>query len=304
MAAAEIEIDVDLVRALLEAQHPDLADGPLRVAAEGWDNVMVRLGDDLAVRLPRREPAAPLVVHEQESLPWLAARLPVPVPAPVRVGVPSTDPAYPWHWSVVPWFAGHRAADVPRPRRQRLAAPLAAFLDALHAPALDAPVNPVRGVPLTTRDEAVRRRLADPRVGSAARLAAVWEDALAAPLHDGPAVWVHGDPHPGNVVVGDDDGLAAVVDFGDVTSGDPATDLATAWLTFDDAGRAEFRRALAHRYPADDPVWVRARGWAVAMASAMVVDSSAEHAWLPPLGVESLDQVLADASAEDAASRH
>ncbi|MEG3615212.1 aminoglycoside phosphotransferase family protein [Isoptericola haloaureus] len=294
MVAAEVEIDVALVRALLAAQHPDLADRPLRVAAEGWDNVLVLLGDDLAVRLPRREAAAPLIEHEQQVLPRLVERLPVPVPAPVRRGSPSTDPPYPWSWSVVPWFAGHRAAAVPRWRRRRLAGPLAAFLEALHRPAEDAPVNPVRGVPLTTRDEAVRRRLADPRVRQADRLERVWQAALAAPVHDGHALWLHGDPHPGNLVVDDDAGLAAVVDFGDVTAGDPATDLATAWLTFDTAGREAFRAGLAHRYPAGDPVWVRARGWAVAMATAMVVDSSAEHDWLPPLGAAALTQVLAD----------
>ena len=46
---AEIDISPELVRGLLHAQHPDLADRPLHVAANGWDNVTLRLGDDLAV---------------------------------------------------------------------------------------------------------------------------------------------------------------------------------------------------------------------------------------------------------------
>ena len=43
--AAEVDVDVPLVAALLRDQHPDLADLPMAVAANGWDNVVVRLGD-------------------------------------------------------------------------------------------------------------------------------------------------------------------------------------------------------------------------------------------------------------------
>src|SRR5262249_44638323 len=77
-----------LVRALLEDQHADLARLPLVEVASGWDNCLFRLGEDLAVRLPRRAIAAPLIKHEQRWLPELAARLPLPVPVPVRVGRP------------------------------------------------------------------------------------------------------------------------------------------------------------------------------------------------------------------------
>jgi aminoglycoside phosphotransferase (APT) family kinase protein len=294
MADAEVEIDVELVRALLAEQHPDLAGLPLRVAAQGWDNVMARLGGDLAVRLPRRQVAAELVEKEQRWLPGLAPRLPVTVPVPVRVGRPSSALGYPWSWSVVPWVPGTRASDVPVARRAATAVPLADFLLALHRPApAGHPVNPVRGVPLGPRDEVVRARLASGVVPDEARALAVWERAVAAPAWDGPPLWVHGDPHPGNLVVTDDGTLAAVVDLGDLTAGDPATDLAAAWLVLDAPARAVFRGHLAERYPADDPVWVRARGWALSMASSMLT-SGPEHAWLLALGAESLERVLAD----------
>ena len=51
---AEIGIDEALVRALLREQHADLADLALIDVGEGWDNKLFRLGDELAVRLPRR----------------------------------------------------------------------------------------------------------------------------------------------------------------------------------------------------------------------------------------------------------
>ena len=51
---AEVTIEPWLVRALLQEQHPDLAQLALIDFGEGWDNKLFRLGDALAVRLPRR----------------------------------------------------------------------------------------------------------------------------------------------------------------------------------------------------------------------------------------------------------
>lgn len=279
MPAADIPVDAALARDLLCAQHPDLADLPLRTAAEGWDNVVLRLGGHLAVRLPRRRSAARLVQHEQAVLPGIAARVPVPVPAPVRVGLPSAR--FPFPWSVVPWFAGTTAAEGGGDELA-LADALGAFVVALHIPAVDPPANPVRGVPLADRAEAVADRLA--LLPDAAALRSVWQDALAAPPWSGPPLWLHGDLHPANLIVREGR-LAAVVDFGDVTAGDPATDLATAWLSLRPAARARFRSAV----PADDATWRRARGWALGMASALVVDGTRPTA---AVGRAALGEVL------------
>src|SRR5262245_12741960 len=109
--AAEVAIDAALVRALLTEQHEDLAGLPLVDVAEGWDNRLFRLGDDLAVRLPRRAASAALIEHEQRWLPELASRLSLPVPVPLRVGRPSGG--FPWSWSVVPWLSGESAWTAP-----------------------------------------------------------------------------------------------------------------------------------------------------------------------------------------------
>lgn len=254
--AADLDITVADVERLLRAQHPELL-GPLERVAHGWDNDVFHLGDHLAVRLPRREPAAQLVEHEQRWLPELAPRLPVRIPVPVAVGRP--DEHYPWAWSVVPWFDGRRGLDVDPRERDALAVALAAVLRALHAPAPpDAPYNPYRGVPMRERDEVVRDRLA-----GAPELLPAWEAGLAAAPWAGPPLWLHGDLHPGNVVVRDGE-LAALIDFGDLCAGDPASDLSVAWLAFTATGRSAFRAALADRY--DDADWTRARGWAAALA--------------------------------------
>ncbi|MGN6407992.1 MAG: aminoglycoside phosphotransferase family protein [Curtobacterium sp.] len=266
--AAEVDVDVPLVAALLRDQHPDLAGLPLEVVASGWDNVVVRLGDLLAVRLPRRAAAAALIEHEQRWLPEIAHRVAaiVPVPDPVRTGRPALG--YPWSWSVVRWLPGEPAGE--RPGGVRVAEALAAFVELLHVPApADAPVNPVRAVPLATRSDSVLTRLETADVPRARELAAVWRAAAALPAYAGPPVWVHGDLHPFNVLLdtAPDGGtrLSAVVDFGDVTAGDPAVDLATAWLTLDREARRTFRAHLT----ADDETWERARAWAVSIGSAL-----------------------------------
>ncbi len=149
---------------------------------------------------------------------------------------------------------------------------LAAFvaeLSATPAPA-DAPANAFRGVPLAHRDETVRARLASGRIPDAPGLLRVWERALAASEWTGPSVWLHGDLHPANLLLAPSGSLTAVIDFGDITAGDPATDLATAWLTFDARSRRTFRAELEARRGVDEATWDRARGWALVIATAVV----------------------------------
>ena len=291
--AAEIRIDEALVRALLRDQAPGWAEHPLVLAAEGWDNAIWRLGDDLAVRLPRRTAAADLIRHEQEHLPAIAVRLAaegIRVPAPLFCGAPG--PRFGWAWSVVPWFEGDSALAQPRAERSTWAARLAAGLRALHRPATEGfPVNPVRGVPLASRDPDMRAVAAvlsrrDPGLGDA--LLTLWTAGVNAPAHTGPALWLHGDLHAGNIIVQAGD-LGAVVDFGDTTAGDPAYDLGAAWIVFDPVGRAAFRAGLAGAY--DDATWIRARGWAAAMAMILLTRSD-DRPDMATLGAETAEQLV------------
>lgn len=90
---------------------------------------------------------------------------------------------------------------------------------------------------------------------------AVWDDAVAAPDWTGPALWLHGDLHPANVLTADST-ICGVIDFGDF-AGDPAGDLAAAWNLLPDGAADRFYDASP-----DTATLRRARGWGYAAPSA------------------------------------
>jgi aminoglycoside phosphotransferase (APT) family kinase protein len=289
-----VSIDATLVRALLAAQHPDLAHLPLTAVGGGWDNRLFRLGDHLAVRLPCRPESAPLVEHERRWLPALGPLLPLPVPVPVRAGRPGLE--YPWSWSVVPWFDGESLLNAPVQDEQAVARAIAGFILALHQAAPEeAPPNPWRGVPLSARTAILYGHLE--QLGGAVDRTAVlraWHTALGASPWPRAPVWIHGDLHPGNLIVRDGH-VAAVVDFGDLTAGDPATDLSLAWMLPSTFRRAFLAAVAAAHGDLDHAVWTRARGWALALGVAYMAASPPGDA-LIALGRTTLEAVLADAS--------
>ncbi len=256
---AEIPISVELARGLLARQHPDLADLTITLLAEGWDNAVFRLGGELTLRLPRRAVGADLIRHEQRWLPLLKGRLPLAIPAPVRIGI--AQDGYPWPWSVTPWFGGE-TADLALPNDDQ-GQVLGDFFRALHKPAPDdAPRNQGRGVPLTSRLPAYAARiknLADKGVALDPAVLDIWADALAAP-NDAAPTWIQGDPHPRNVIVRDGC-LAAVIDWGDVGQGDRASDLAAVWMVLPSARARQL--AMESCGEVTEATWRRARGWAV-----------------------------------------
>jgi aminoglycoside phosphotransferase (APT) family kinase protein len=282
-------VDEDLARRLLRAQHPDLADLPLTWVGTGWDNAMWRLGEHLVLRFPVRDASALLVEHEQVWLPVLAPTLPVEVPVPVRNGV--AGEGYPWPWSVVPWFEATTAAATPPASHGAWAEQLADFFVALHVPAPDdAPDNPVRGDDIAVRREPLRDRLAQLALPDSERIAARFDELASAPRWTGAPVWVHGDPHPANLL--EHDGvLRAVIDFGDVTSGDPACDLATAWMTFDAPARARFRARIDAACGWDDAMWRRAQAWTLHLSVVMQMHP-VEYPHLAAVGRHGIEQAL------------
>jgi aminoglycoside phosphotransferase (APT) family kinase protein len=257
--AAEIEVDEHQARQLLAAQHPDLAGLRIVAIASGWDNCMLRLGDNMALRFPRRKLAAQLMRHEQRWLPLLKERLPLEIPAPIRIGIAQFQ--YPWDWSVTPWIDGETADLSPPDSSQGDV--LAAFFEALHKPAPpDAPYNPYRGVPLSERAESFADRVGRLEGRTSvldARVHALWSDALEAE-NDARPTWIHGDLHPRNVLV-ERGRLTGIIDWGDMAGGDRAADLAAVWMLLPQLESR--KRAMQGCRSVSAATWRRAKGWAL-----------------------------------------
>ncbi len=288
---AEVSLTVDWVRSLLQSQHPDLADLPLQLAASGYDNVMFRLGDRWAVRMPRRKLGAVLIEKEQTWLPLLSPQLTLPVPQPVRLGVPGSG--YPWRWSVVPWMQG-QTADLA-PLNVGEAERLAAFLRSLHTPAPDnAPFSPHRGVPLASRSEHVTQWMSALAQSSNLITPAIkklWQRACRAPAA-ADRFWLHSDLHPHNVLVVAGR-LSGVIDWGDLTAGDVATDLATIWMLFDSQGA---RQQAIKAYGADDGLVLRAQGWAIFFATILLKNGLVDNPSHAAIGRNTLRRLAEDSS--------
>ncbi|MEM6732188.1 MAG: aminoglycoside phosphotransferase family protein [Myxococcota bacterium] len=251
---ADYDVNESTLLRLLKDQHPDLAGLKTSFLDSGWDNMLFRLGPDLVARLPRRASAIPLLLNEQKWLPHLAPQLPLRVPTAHRIGVASD--VFPAPWSIVPWFEGE-PADRATLNTSGQAEALAKFFRALHVAAPeDAPRSLLRGVPLRRRAVWIEAQLAKGEFSPA--LAEVWRAALAAD-ESAERCWIHGDPHGRNIIV-DQGSIVAVIDWGDLTAGDVANDLAAFWILFDDD---EVRKHAFSVYGCDDATRCRTLGWAV-----------------------------------------
>ena len=121
----------------------------------------------------------------------------------------------------------------------------------------------------------------------------VWDTALAAPGYDGPPAWLHGDLHPANILVNDGQ-VSGVIDFGDITAGDPASDLSVAWMLLPADCHAIFWSAYqAAGGRVNDALRRRARGWALNLAIVFLAHSE-DNPVLLEVGRRTLRAVLAD----------
>jgi aminoglycoside phosphotransferase (APT) family kinase protein len=228
---------------------PDYADAPVRrLVSSGSTNALFRLGDELIVRLPRQPGGSAAILKEATWLPVLGPRLPVPVPEVVAVFEPGRG--YPERWSVVRWIDGDHPAVIDAgtsvdSRREDLAEDLAAVVEALQgaevpAEAVNDPgLRWYRGEPLATMDQVTRENIErcrslegfDLDLGAAGR---IWDQAMKLPGAADRAAprWYHGDLAAENLLVRGGR-LAAVLDFGGLSVGDPTVDLVVAWEVLD-----------------------------------------------------------------------
>ncbi|MCB9545098.1 MAG: phosphotransferase [Myxococcales bacterium] len=282
----EADIDLDIAQAarLIHAQFPDVAmaagvDGPEALAdamaplGEGWDNRAFLVAGRFVFRFPRREIALSFLEAERAVLPGLRGRLPLPIPLPRWLGQPSEAFPYPFiGYACVPGETAD-AVDFATLDLPALALALGGFLQALHAipPPPATPLDQLRRSDSRYRHAQASARLAALADRALAEQAqALLDEAFAALPPDSDAVGgaqrclVHGDLYVRHLIVREG-ALAGVIDWGDVHQGDPAQDLAAAWLVLPGSARAAFFAAYG---PVDAGTRARARlraAWDVAI---------------------------------------
>jgi len=281
-----------LVRRLLASQFPRWAGLEIaRVPSAGTDNALYRIGHDMIVRLPRIHWAVESVAKEQRWLPRLAPHLPVAIPSPLVVGAPGEG--FPWPWSIYRWLDGENPAVGSLSDPAALTADLASFVAALHR--IDPSYGPhaERGGPLGERDADTRTAIAqlEGTIDTGA-VTAAWEDALGIAPWTRPAVWIHGDLAPGNLLCRHGR-LYAVIDFGCVGVGDPAVDMLIAWTLLPANVRETYRAALG----VDRDTWLRGRGWALSIALIQLPYYRRSNPELAASARHVIREVLADVAA-------
>jgi aminoglycoside phosphotransferase (APT) family kinase protein len=265
------------------------------VPSAGTDNALYRLGDSMAVRLPRIHSATEQVEKEHRWLPRLAPLLPLAIPVPLAKGRPGEG--YPWHWSVYRWLDGENATLERLADPRQAATDLARFILALQqidptGGPLSGPHNFSRGVPLEMRDPPTRAAIRELHgTLDIDAVTAAWEAALQAPAWRRPPVWVHGDLQSGNLLAVEGQ-LSAVIDFGGLGVGDPACDLIVAWNLLSAETREVFRAALS----VDDATWARGRGWALSVGLIALPYYQTTNPILAGIARRAIDAVLADHS--------
>lgn len=287
----DISTSLDLVRTLLRTQAPFLADLPLQPWTQGRSHALFSVGDGMAVRLPRTEEAAAGIAVESRWLEMLSESLPAAVPSPVFVGRPTGE--FPWPWSVAPRLRGSAVASTPRHERGALAEDLANFFACLHQPAPEgSPRHVERSLDLDDFliKERVRMRFDAWSNDAKAALTERWTTWSRVPSWERPATWIHGNVHPLTVLSDDRGRLAGVVHWENMGGGDPAVDLASAWLIFHAPDRERFVNQTLDPY--DAHVWTRAKAWALYLALDMA--TNAEIPELIPLGEETLAELAVE----------
>jgi len=256
------KIDGALLRSLISAQFPEWKNLLVKPHLHGgWDNRTFHLGDQMLVRMPSSTDYALQVEKEQKWLPILAPLLPLPIPEPLAIGEPGNG--YPFRWSIYRWLHGDTASSVHIVDLCEFATSLAQFLTALEQ--IDPTGGPLAGQHSFYRGGSLKNYDAETRQAIAAlkdkidadAVTEVWEFALESTWNRSP-VWVHGDISVGNLLV-QEGKLSGVIDFGQLTIGDPACDLAIAWTLFKGESREVFRETLT----LDQEAWTRGKAWAL-----------------------------------------
>ncbi len=233
-------------RARIEAAFPKLRPQEVRYFGEGCDFQMFEVDGTWLFRIPKRAREIERLKRERALLEKLAGRLPVQIP---RFDY------------FAPGVAGYRRLDglamarqVPR---RAFACSLGEFAAALHAVDVGDMAMPgeldTGGMQGFFDDVRKGLEAARPNLNESvfARCEAMLNEPVPPP-YAGARCLVHNDIYPAHVLLREDGGIRAVLDWGDAIVGNPARDFAVAYFW---GGEPYLQTALAHYgQPIDEPV--------------------------------------------------
>jgi aminoglycoside phosphotransferase (APT) family kinase protein len=115
----------------------------------------------------------------------------------------------------------------------------------------------------------------------------LWHQAVNTPI-DMESTWIHGDLHPRNILV-DKVGLTGIIDWGDLTAGDRATDLAALWCLFPEK---RLRAQVIDAYgEVSQETLARAKGWAILFGVVLLDSGLVDHSQHATIGQKILQCV-------------
>jgi len=271
----EVEVSPELVTALLEEQHPDLAGDRPRHLGDGFDNSAFLVGE-WVFRLPRRAYGGFAMEVELEWLPFLADHLSRPISLSSRMGTPTEE--FPWCWGGYRKIAGETADRLHLSAREReeLARPVAQFLRELHQIPIreDGPRDTLSRHDLRRRAPQLLERLRAAPIASEplrkSAIAAV-EALREVEPWNGTRHWCHGDLYSRHLLL-EQGQLNGIIDWGDLHLGDIAVDLGIAWSFLP---RESHRHFFAEYGQISADTWQRARFRALHYGASLLVYGAA-----------------------------
>jgi aminoglycoside phosphotransferase (APT) family kinase protein len=232
---------------------------------EGFDNSVYLVNNSYAFRFVRREEGLNFIQNELLALPLLQhiqPNLPLKTPVPKYQGHYHNK----WKWVGYQYFTGHPFYELglEDKKRNQSAKKLAQFLRSLHEQSIQSfssagiPGDVVGHFDLDRRvpycqgklELLLKKRLIPAR--------AAYQELIDEVLARGVGTFkslVHGDLNAAHVLF-ENKLPAAVIDWGDIHIGHPATDLAFAFTFFPPEGRKEFQENYGNE---SDHLWLLAK---------------------------------------------
>lgn len=248
----DIELTETLALELIFSQFPQFKDSSFKKIGEGFDNIVLQVGEDYVFRFPRRKLAVPLTEREIKVLGFLQGKLDLDIPSPQFLGFPTKDYPYPFFGhKLVKGFTGCQIA-LTTDQEKKAAAKLGASLKKLHS--LD--YSSLSSVDFTPFDD---------RTKLGAMLARFWEriepikkeydlekffpawkkiiEKASSYKANQSQCLLHGDLYHKHMVFSSEGELCGLIDWGDLCVNDPVVDFAVVYSFFSSSAEESFWQA-------------------------------------------------------------